>query len=66
MVEIDSPAVDLVGNLAQLSESFLDISGLLAEQCTAVTAPQGSLVVRRRISLRSSPDDPLQTFYLGD
>ncbi len=57
-VEIDSPEVDLVGDLSQLPENVIAVAGLLRERCRARREGRaaGSFVVVGRDGLPPSPD----------
>jgi filamentous hemagglutinin family protein len=65
-LEVTSPATEIIGNLTALSSDFLDVSGLLTEQCALRDRPAGSLIVGGRDRAPAAPGDRLRIFYLGE
>ena len=62
-VEIRSPDFDLVGDLAALSDSYLEPVAVERDRCSARgPATTGSFVVTGRDGLPPSPDGPLPAF----
>ncbi len=58
-VEISAPYVDLVGNMADLPESLLNIDALLPKPCVESAEEASSFVVRGRDGLPPQPDSLL-------
>jgi hypothetical protein len=64
--EVRSPDAAVVPDVASLSEDFVDVTGLLADTCSARQAPAGSLVVRGRDRAPAPLGDELRILYLGE
>jgi hypothetical protein len=55
-VEVDSPETNLTGELAQLSQSYLDAASLIGDRCAAAGRAQGSFALRDGAAIPLPPD----------
>jgi large exoprotein involved in heme utilization and adhesion len=58
-VEVDAPETNLTGELAQLSQSYLDAASLIGDRCGAAGRAQGSFALRDGVVIPLPPDAAL-------